>query len=266
MSCGPCGAVSERVTLGSPAIMSPSGFLDAISLETSASGESLVAWGTAWARVLPTALAVPAFGLGFLPASLRVAMGFGLAVSVAPALSAAVLPVGVPWPMLVVGEIARGVPVAIVAATALFVATVAGGVTDAAFGTKLRALGAPFGRDGGPFATLLGLAAAILFLDGGGATRIASRLAEPALGVQAPLASAVRDLAAGIEVGASIGAPLLVVVVVIDVTLGLAVREFGALRLETVGAPLRALAVLVGMAALFERMAEGITLFGAGRP
>lgn len=243
----------------------PSGILDAISSEVSGSGESLVAWGIAWARVLPTALVVPAFGLGFLPVSLRAALGFGLAVSVAPAVSVAQLPAGVPWPLLVVGEMARGVPVAIVAATALFAASVAGGVTDAALGAKLRPLGAPLGRDGGPFATLLGLLAAILFLEGGGATRIAARLGEPALSGQAPLASALRELAAGIEIGATIGAPLLIVAVVVDVAMALAAREFGTLRTETVGAPLRTLAVLVATAALFERMAEGVALFGAGR-
>jgi flagellar biosynthesis protein FliR len=246
--------------------MSPSGILDAISAETSASGQSLAAWGIAWARVLPTAIAVPAFGLGFLPLPLRAALGFGLAVSVAPALSVTALPAGVPWPLLVIGEAARGVPVALVAATALFAASVAGGVADVALGARLGRLTAPFGKDGSPFATLLGLAAAILFLDGGGAARVASRLAEPELGITRPLAAAVRDLASGIDVGASIGAPLLAVAVVIEITLGLASREFGTLRLDTVSAPLRALAVLVATAALFERMAEGIAMLGAGRP
>jgi type III secretory pathway component EscT len=245
----------------------PSGILDAISSEVSGSGESLSAWGIAWARVLPTALIVPAFGLGFLPVSLRAALGFGLAVSVAPAVSPAELPQGVPWPLLVVGEMARGVPLAIVATAALLAASVAGGVTDAALGTKFHRLSsAAFGRDGGPFATLFGLLAAILFLEGGGATRIASRLADPALHGQAPLAGAVRELAAGIEIGATIGAPLLVVAVVVDVTLALGAREFATLRTETIGTPLRALAVLVATAALFERMAEGVALLGAGRP
>lgn len=246
--------------------MSPSGILDAISGETSASGQSLAAWGIAWARVLPTALAVPAFGLGFLPLALRAAMGFGLAVAVAPALSEAHFPAGVPWPMLVVGEAARGVPVAIVAATALWAASVAGGVTDAALRAKVLGVAVPLGGDGTPFAVLLGLAAAILFLDGGGAARIATRLGDPALETAGPLAAAVRDLASGIEIGASIGAPLLAVAVVIDIAVGLASREFGALRLEAIAAPLRALAVLVAGAVFFERMAEGIALVGGTRP
>jgi flagellar biosynthetic protein FliR len=246
--------------------MSSSGILDAISSETSASGQSLVAWGIAWARLLPTAFAVPAFGLGFLPLGLRAAMGLGLAVAVAPAVSAAGLPASVPWPMLVVGEAARGVPVAIVAATALWAASVAGGVTDAALGTKLRGFAVPLGREGTSFAALLGLAASVLFLDGGGAQRIATRLTEPAVDTAGPLAAAVRDLASGIEIGASIGAPLLAVAVVIDIAVGLASREFGTLRLDAVAAPLRALAVLVAGAALFERMAEGIALFGGARP
>ena len=251
---------------GLPQLMSSSGILDAILAETSASGQSLAALGIAWARVLPTAFLVPAFGFGFLPLSLRIAMGFGLAVSVAPAVSSTLVGAGAPWPMLLVGEVARGVPVAIVAATALFVATVAGGVTDAALGLRLRTLGAPFGRDGGPFAVLLGLAAAILFLDGGGATRIAQQLLRAEIATAGPLANAVRDLAAGIDIGASIGAPLLVIAGVIEITIGLASREFGTLRFATIAPPLRALAVLVGAAVLFERMAEGIAVFGAARP
>src|SRR6478609_3070347 len=106
--------------------MPPAGILRAVLDEASAEGANLAAWGAAWARLAPTLVLVPAFGLGLLPITLRVAFALVLGAAFAPVLSPAVaaLP-AVPWPRLLAGELARGLPVAISASVSLWAATVA---------------------------------------------------------------------------------------------------------------------------------------------
>src|SRR5262245_57801196 len=99
--------------------MIPNGLLDAILAEVSAEGQSRSAWGVAWARVLPTALLVPAFGLAILPVALRLAIGFVLALSIAPLLHAPVLAPQAAWPLVLASEFARGLPVAAAASVSL---------------------------------------------------------------------------------------------------------------------------------------------------
>jgi type III secretory pathway component EscT len=246
--------------------MLPKGLLDAIFAEVSAGGQSLSAWGVAWARALPAALFVPVFGLSILPSIQRVAIGFVLAVSIAPLLHTPVVPPSTPWLVVVLSEVARGVPVAAAASVSLWAAVVAGGVAD----HVTRAGRAKVGRlalsDGSPFSTLLSLAAAVSFLQLGGAQRIAARLAEPELAVTSPLARAVRDLAAGIELGVGIGAPLLIVALVLDLATLIVARELRTLRSEATLAPLRSLVLFVATAALLDRMAETVATRGVTTP
>ena len=56
--------------------------LDLLIDHLGAYGFDLSAWGLAWARVLPTVLIVPAFGLGLFPVSARLVLAavFGAAV------------------------------------------------------------------------------------------------------------------------------------------------------------------------------------------
>jgi hypothetical protein len=104
---------------------------------------------------------------------------------------------------------------------------------------------------------LIGLLAAALFLELGGADRVAAHLAFATEHGREPLARAVSDLAAGIDVGASIGAPLLVVVLAFDVAAAVVARDLSA-AVTGFFAPLRTLVVLVALAAFFERMADAI--------
>jgi type III secretory pathway component EscT len=243
--------------------MIPSGFLDALLAEASADRQSLAAWGVAWARVLPTALVVPVFGLGLLPVGLRLAVGFVLAVSIAPLLHAPIAPPSMSWPALVLTEAARGIPVALAASVSLWAATVAGGVADHVTGAhRARGRGKLGLADGGPLATLLVLAASVSFLQLGGAERIVARLAAPDASVAAPLALAVRDLAAGIDLGVGIGAPLLVVALVLDLSTLVLARELWTLRVESTLAPLKSLVLLIATAALLDRMADLVAAKG----
>jgi hypothetical protein len=215
---------------------------------------------------LPTALFVPAFGLGILPVALRLAVGFVLAVSIAPMLQVPVVPPGTPWLVALSTEFARGVPVAAAASVSLWAATVAGGITD----SVTRASRTRFGRlalaDGAPFSTLLFLAAAVSFLGLGGAERVVARLSASDLAVTGPLVGAVRDLAAGIELGVGIGAPLLVAALVLDMATLVAARELRTLRAESALVPLRTLVLVVATAALFDRMAEAVATRGVATP
>ncbi|HEX4477383.1 MAG TPA: flagellar biosynthetic protein FliR [Polyangiaceae bacterium] len=241
------------------------GLVDAIVAVARASGQDLAAWGIAWARVMPTVLIVPAFGLGLLPAEFRVAMGLALATAIAPSVHP--VATGIAWPAVIAVEAVRGVPVAIAAAVSLWAATVAGGTADTAIGTaRLRADSGLAAGGHTPLAVLFGLLAAMLFLELGGATRIALRLATLGTGAEVPLAAAVRNLSVGIDVAASVGAPLLVVGLTFDVTLALASRELPALRGETFVAPLRTLVVLVATAAVFDRVVEWIGIASRSTP
>jgi len=238
--------------------------LSALVAAIAETGIDPAAWAIGWARVLPSVLLVPAFGLGMLPTSLRAAVGLGLSAAIASAMPSGAVHAGTALPLLVATEMLRGVPVAIVAATSIWAAATAGGVVEAAFGVRLRALTASFGRDASPVGTLFGLLACVLFLENGGATRLAAQLAAIGPLERAPFAAAARDLATGLDVGASLGAPLLVVALVVDVAVGLSARELRTLGAE-VGGSLRAIAVLVASAVLFDRIAEAIALAaGAG--
>jgi type III secretory pathway component EscT len=171
------------------------------------------------------------------------------------------------WPALLLGEIARGIPVALAASVSLWAATVAGGVADhVTRAARAKGSGRLGLADGAPFSTLLFLAAAVSFLQLGGAERIAERLAAPDLPAALPLVLAVRDLAAGVDLGVGIGAPLLVLALVLDLSTLVAARELWTLRAETTLLPLRSLVLLVGVAVLLDRMAEVVAARGAVGP
>jgi len=243
------------------------GILDALFTELSAEHESLLGWAVAWARVLPTLFIVPAFGLGLLPPSLRAAMALALVVGVAPALVPAPAALAAPWPALLAAEALRGVPIALSAAISLWVATVAGGVVDAAGrGTRPSAEAGLFGPRSTPLATLFGLGAAIVFLGNGSAARLVARLGREGVFTTGALERAALDLSAGIGLGASIGAPVLVAALAADVASGIVARERAALSLEHFFPPLRTLFVLVATAALLDRMLEAVVLLAPGSP
>ena len=246
--------------------MAPAGILDAVLAELGGEHRSVLGWGVAWARVMPTLFVVPAFGLGLLPPALRAAMALGLAVAIAPALSPVAVLSHEPWPALLAAEALRGLPIAL-SSISLWVAVIAGGVADTAGrASRFAYAGGPFGGRATPLATLLGLGAAIVFLENGSAARLVARLAEEPPFRVASLSRAALDLAAGIGLGVGIGAPLLVAALGIDVANGIVARERGSLSVEELFASLRTIVVLVATAALLDRMVEAAALLSPGRP
>jgi type III secretory pathway component EscT len=223
----------------------------------------LAAWGLAWARVLPAVLIVPAFGLRAVPLPVRFVFGFVLAAAVAPALA----PTAVrsePWLVELIGELLRGFPIAISAAVALWAATMAGGLVD-----ELR--GAPRARPGGavesgatPLAALFGVFAAIAFLELGGASTLASRLA--AARDAAPLSGVVGVLVSGFARARAIAAPLFALSVLMVVVRALLARAAAPATLAGFLPALRAIVILAGVGLVLDRIAELIVTVAVGAP
>jgi flagellar biosynthetic protein FliR len=234
--------------------------LDALLRELDAGRGTLVGWAIAWARVLPALFVVPAFGLGLLPASLRVAMALAFAVGIAPALHPTDVELTAPWPAVLVAEALRGVPIALTAAVALWVASFAGGVVDrSGRATRLAVIDGP-GAQLTPLSTLFGLLAAVVFLSNGSAARLVARLSEAGPFTSSALGRAAFDVATGIGLGASIGVPVLIAALALDVAVGIVARERSALSFEALYPPLRTAVVLIATAALLDRMLEAVFL------
>jgi flagellar biosynthetic protein FliR len=230
------------------------GLLDSIARLLAADGVDLAAWGLAWARVAPTVAIVPAFGLRALPAPVRAAVGLMLALVIAPALRTTAHSGG-PFAVLVLVELARGLPVAIAAAVPLWAATMTGGVADALRGAQDQVtVPTVEGRASG-LGVLFSLVAAVLFFSAGGPARIAGSLAVPSLDVAGPLARAAADLSAGIGVAVAIAAPLLAASIVVELAFALIARAATPAQVHAMLAPVRSVVVLLFAALAFDRMA-----------
>ncbi len=236
------------------------GILQALLVELDGGRGTLLGWSIAWARVLPALFVVPAFGLGLLPVSLRAAMALAFAVGIAPALQPSDVQLTAPWPAVLVAEALRGVPIALTAATALWVASVAGGVVDGAGrATRLSFVEGPEARLT-PLSTLFGLLAAVVFLANGSAARLVGRLAEAGPFNSGAVGRAAFDVAIGIGLGASIGAPVLVAALAMDVAMGIVARERSPLSFDALYPLLRTAVVLVATAVMLDRMLEAVFL------
>ncbi len=241
------------------------GFLGTLAGALQSSGVDLRAWGLAWARAAPSVVLVPAFGLRAVPGPVRAALGLALAAGIAPALE----PVAAspwPWPVLLMQQAALGLPVAISAAAALWVATMAGGVAD-----NLRAgresVALPNVEPGAtPVGVLLAMLVAIVFLESGGPGRLAAALADPGLSFQGPLVRAAMDLSHGVELAVAVAAPVVVASVVVEIAGALVARAASPAFIQSLIAPLRAIAILGVTALMFERMARLLALLARARP
>jgi type III secretory pathway component EscT len=223
----------------------------------SRSGVDLPALALAWARAAPSVALVPAFGLRALPAPARAVMGLAFAASVFPALGPLAASSSQPWIVLVLVEIARGMPVALAAAVPLWAATMAGGLVDALRASQ-ETLSVPTveGR-ATPLGVPLSLLACAIFLATGGPARVVSALAMRPTSPH-PLLAAADDIVSGIGLAVALGGPLLASAVVVELTAALIARAASPAQVHALLAPLRALATLVIVAVVFERLATGL--------
>jgi type III secretory pathway component EscT len=221
------------------------------------SGVELGSLGLAWARATPAVTLVPAFGLRALPVPARALMGLALAASVFPALAPEASLTTKPWAVLVLVELARGLPVAIAAAVPLWAATMAGGVADALRGSRDTPQVPAVESGATPLGVPLSLLASAIFLATGGPSRVAMALVQRPLGSH-PLLAASSDIVSGITLAVALGAPLLAAAVVLEIAAALIARAASPAQVHALLAPLRALGTLAVMALVLERLATAL--------
>lgn len=233
------------------------GVVSEVARAFGAGGVPLDALGLAWARVVPTVAIVPAFGLKALPAPVRGVLGLALAACIFPALipiADAGARANIPWALLALEEMARGLPIALAAAIPLWAATMAGGLVDALRGAQDMT---PFtvieGRPT-PLGVPLALLASALFLALGGPSRVVYALATRPLGTS-PLLAASHDITAGIGLAVALAGPLLAAAVVLEIAAVLVARAASPAQIHALIAPLRALGLLAVIGIVLDRMA-----------
>jgi type III secretory pathway component EscT len=233
------------------------GVIGTVAEAFATSGVDLGGLGLAWARVMPAVTLVPAFGLRALPIPARAVMGLAFAASLFPALAPVAAASNAPWVLLAMGELARGLPVAIAAAVPLWAATMAGGVADAVRGSQeTPAVPTVEGR-ATPLGVPLSLLACAIFLATGGPARVAKALVLHPVGAH-PLLAAADDVVGGIALAVALGGPLLAAAVVVEIAAALVARAASPAQVHALLAPLRAMGTLAVMAVVLERLATAM--------
>jgi type III secretory pathway component EscT len=225
----------------------------------------LGALGLAWARAMPAAALVPAFGLRALPAPARAVMGLAFAASIFPALTRSASEGSGSWAVLAAIEVARGVPVALSAAIPLWAATMAGGVADSLRGSQEQPTGPTVEGRASTLGIPMSLLACAIFLATGGPARVVKALALAPVG-EHPLLAAADDLVAGIALAVALGGPLLAAAVVIEIAAALVARAASPAQVHALLAPLRAMATLAVMAVVLQRIANLLSRAVQGAP
>jgi flagellar biosynthetic protein FliR len=243
----------------------PASLLDALGGVFAASGVDPRAWALGLSRSAPAVTLVPAFGLTAVPVQARLALGLALGLCIAPALSGRV-PSDGSLLLAMAREAFAGLPVALLAALSIYVASMAGGLIDDLRGARESVTLPTLPEQAPPVSVLFALLAAIAFLETGGAARVAAALASPLLAARFSWASMVSTFAASIGLAFAIAAPLAVAAVVLEAASALIARAATPAFIGPVLAPLKSLALLGVLAVVFERIAELLTLLTAAAP
>jgi type III secretory pathway component EscT len=236
-------------------------WLTALLAELSRAGIDAASWARAWARLIPSIVLIPAFGLPAFPVALRVIFALMLGASAAPGL---LPPADASLPLLatLASELARGVPVALSVAICVWGASMAGALIDELRGGATLAR-SPFeaGEPASPFAVLLSLTAVLAFLELGGPARLTEALASaPPLGEQG-LAAMARALAHGVRFAVVLTGPMLALVPFIELLHALIARATHPIALGVLLTPLKSVTLLAAAALLIDHFATGIVLW-----
>jgi len=227
-------------------------------------GVDLRGWALAWARVTPALTLLPAFGLKALPAQTRAALGLALAVSIAPSVQP--LQLAAPFGVALLLEAARGLPVALAASGALWAAGMAGGLTDNLRGARETQSLPVVDDETSPLGALLSLLVALIFLEGGGASRVAAALSSQPTVSHGVLWQVALGLTHAIELALAVAAPVVAVSIVLELANALISRAATPAHVVALLAPLRSILILVCFALLFERMASLLASVAAHSP
>jgi type III secretory pathway component EscT len=230
-----------------------SGLLQAVVTLLEAQGVDLTAWALGWARVLPLVTLLPAFGARLLPPVGRVVLGLALGSLLAPALPAAATLTGNAWPLQLLLEALRGLPIALGASALLWAASMAGGLGDELRSSQVARI-SMLEPDTPALGVLFGLFAAIGFLSLGGVTTALEHLLVAPGDLGHWTLSAVSDLVGSVEIALALAAPLLGLVIVVEVAGALIARAASPAHIQALLAPLRAFAILFGLALALEGM------------
>ena len=219
------------------------------------SGIDLAALGLAWARVSPTIALVPAFGLKALPTPARGVLGAMLALCIYPALTPVVRESDtIPWVVLALGEIVRGLPIALAASVPLWAATMAGGTIDALRSSQDQRDSPVVEGKSTPLGIPLSILASAIFLFTGGASHVVALLARGNFPGH-PLISMSADVAAGITLAVALAGPVLAASIVIEISAALVARAASPSQIHALLAPVRAFGILAVTALAFDRIA-----------
>lgn len=241
------------------AVPADDALLDGLVSELARAGIDPAAWVLGAARLLPSVILIPVFGLRAMPIFGQVLFAFILAASVAPALQ----PISAteqPWLWSLLSQMAIGFPVAVSAAMTLWIASMAGNLLD-----ELRGVAAApsilSDSEASPLGLLFALGAAVMFLQLGGPARLADALsvAEPLS--QQTLRGVALALVRGVQLAIIIAGPLLAVLPFLELFHALLARAARPVTLTAVVAPLRAIALLTMLALLLDRFFEGLALW-----
>jgi type III secretory pathway component EscT len=228
--------------------------LDALSALLTANGVEPRAWALGLSRATPAVTLIPAFGLGAVPVQTRLVLGLSLGLCIAPALGAQAGSAPLLAAMAI--EALRGLPVALLAALAVYVAMTAGGLVDDLRGAKEAITLPALPEQLPPVATLFALLASIAFLETGGAARVAAVLAQPNLAAPFSWSGVTRAFAGSFDLAFAIAAPLAVASVVLETASALIARAATPAFIGPVLAPLKSVALLGVLALVLERVTE----------
>jgi flagellar biosynthesis protein FliR len=237
----------------------PPSLIDALGAVFDQMGVDPRAWALGMARATPAVTLVPAFGLAAVPAPTRLVLALALGACIAPALSPSVGEGG-PFVVALAREAFLGLPVALLAALSIYVAGMAGGLIDDLRGGRESVNLPSLPEQVPPVAALFTLLASIAFLETGGAARVASALAAPAVLGQPSWVGVTRALARSVELAFALAAPLAVASVLIETASALIARAATPAYVGPVLAPVKSVALLGILALVFERLAELLVL------
>jgi type III secretory pathway component EscT len=239
--------------------------LTALSAVFAENGVDPRAWALGLARAAPAVTLVPAFGLTAVPPPTRLVLGLGLGLCLAPALSGQVSLEG----GLVLGilrEALVGLPVALLASLAIYVAAMAGGLVDDVRGAREGVTLPALPEQMPPVAALFALLGSIAFLETGGAARVVAALSSPLLAARFSWPAVARAFAGSVELAFAIAAPLAVASVLLETASALIARAATPAFIGPVLAPLKSIVLLGVLALVLERVAELLVLLTAAAP
>jgi len=220
----------------------------------------LQSWLLGAARVLPTVLIVPAFGLRAVSVAIRIGLALGLGVCIAPVTAEpATLPFGLAFTL----QALRGVPVALSAAAVLWAVSMAGGLVDELRSGRESTQIPTASAGAGPLNVLFTTVAALAFLMTGGPARVAAALARDPAPFGSLLTRVVQDLVSGVQVAVAIAVPFLVASILFDVVMSLLARTVRGTSLHWVWVPLRGLVLLLLLGLILDRVLTLIVLTAA---